>query len=55
MNRARLEETKPARPLRRRRVEFAVDHSYRVHYIRRPFEREPDFGAASANYEFGKL
>jgi adenine-specific DNA methylase len=36
-------------------VEFAVDDTHRVHYIRRPFRREPDFGAASVNYEFGEL
>ena len=24
--------------------------SHRVHYIRRPFRREPDFGANSVNY-----
>ena len=27
-------------------VEFAVDDAHRVHYVRRPFQREPDFGAA---------
>ncbi len=26
-----------------------------VHYIRRPFRAEPDFGAASVNYEMAKL
>jgi hypothetical protein len=36
-------------------VEFAVDDTHRVHYVRRPFQREPDFGAASVNYDFGEL
>ena len=36
-------------------VEFAVDDTHRVHYVRRPFPREPDFGAASVNYDFGEL
>ena len=36
-------------------VEFLVGDTHRVHYIRRPFQREPDFGAASVNYEFGEL
>ena len=26
-----------------------------VHYVRTPFQREPDFGAASVNYEMPKL
>jgi hypothetical protein len=26
-----------------------------VHYIRSPFQREPDFGVTSVNYEFGEL
>jgi len=26
-----------------------------VHYVGRPFQREPDFGAASVNYEFAEL
>jgi len=36
-------------------VEFTGDDAHRVHYVRRPFQREPDFGAASVNYDFGEL
>ena len=36
-------------------VEFAGDAVNRVHYLRRPFQREPDFGVTSVNYDFGKL
>jgi hypothetical protein len=36
-------------------VEFMSDGSYRVHYLRRPFQREPDFGVTSVNYNFGEL
>ncbi len=36
-------------------VGFAVNDTDRVHYVRRPFQREPDFGAASVNYDFGEL
>jgi len=36
-------------------VEFQEADRHRVHYIRRPFHREPDFGAASVNYDFGEL
>ena len=36
-------------------VEFLEDGNHRVHYLRRPFQREPDFGAASVNYDFGEL
>jgi SNF2 family DNA or RNA helicase len=35
-------------------VEFDGDR-HRVHYIRQPFQREPDFGAASVNYSFSEL
>ena len=31
-------------------VEFRDDDTHRVSYVRRPFQREPDFGAASVNY-----
>jgi SNF2 family DNA or RNA helicase len=31
------------------------DEGHSVHYIRRPFRAEPDFGAASVNYEMAKL
>lgn len=36
-------------------VEFLPDGSHRVHYVRKPFHREPDFGACSVNYAFGDL
>ena len=36
-------------------VEFCGDDSHRVHYLRRPFQREPDFGVTSVNYDFGEL
>lgn len=36
-------------------VEFPDDGTHRVHYLRRPFRREPDFGAASVNYSFKDL
>jgi hypothetical protein len=26
-----------------------------VHYLRRPFQREPDFGVTSINYDFAEL
>ena len=29
--------------------------THRVHYLRRPFRREPDFGVTSVNYDFGEL
>ena len=35
-------------------VEFDGD-SHRVHYVRRPFRAEPDFGVTSVNYDFAKL
>ena len=35
-------------------VEFDGD-AQRVHYVRRPFQREPDFGVTSVNYDFGEL
>jgi len=35
-------------------VEFAGD-DHRVHYIREPFRREPDFGVTSVNYSFAEL
>ena len=31
-------------------VEFMGDNSHRVHHIRQPFKREPDFMVTSANY-----
>ena len=31
-------------------VEFRDDDTHRVHYVRRPFRSEPDFGVTSVNY-----
>jgi hypothetical protein len=36
-------------------VEFREDGTHRVHYLRRPFQREPDFGVTSVNYDFAEL
>jgi hypothetical protein len=36
-------------------VEFQDETSYRVLYLRRPFQREPDFGVTSVNYDFAEL
>ena len=36
-------------------VEFLEDGGERVHYLRRPFRREPDFGVTSVNYNFAEL
>ena len=36
-------------------VEFLDDDAHRVHYVRRPFQREPDFGVTSVNYDFAEL
>lgn len=33
-------------------VELRPDDTHRVHYVRKPFQREPDFGASSVNYDF---
>jgi hypothetical protein len=35
-------------------VEFAGE-THKVHYVRRPFQREPDFGVTSVNYSFEDL
>lgn len=35
-------------------VEFDGD-GHRAHYVRRPFQREPDFGVTSVNYNFAEL
>ncbi|KAF0183099.1 MAG: SNF2 family DNA/RNA helicase [Nitrospirae bacterium] len=35
-------------------VEFMGD-THKVHYLRQPFQREPDFGVTSVNYSFGEL
>jgi hypothetical protein len=40
---------------RDRIVEFRDGDSHRVHYLRRPFHREPDFGVTSVNYDFADL
>jgi SNF2 family DNA or RNA helicase len=36
-------------------VEFTGANSYRAHYLRQPFQREPDFGVTSVNYDFAEL
>jgi hypothetical protein len=36
-------------------VEFLDGNAHRVHYLRRPFQREPDFGVTSINYDFAEL
>ena len=36
-------------------VEFLDGDAHRVHYVRRPFQREPDFGVTSVNYSFAEL
>jgi len=36
-------------------VEFFPDGTHRVHYLRGPFQREPDFDVTSVNYDFAAL
>ena len=36
-------------------VEFRDDDTHRVHYLRSPFQREPDFGVTSVNYDLAEL
>jgi superfamily II DNA/RNA helicase len=36
-------------------VEFMPDDSHRVHYVKKPFGREPDFGVTSVNYSSSDL
>ena len=36
-------------------VEYHGEDSHTVHYLRRPFQREPDFGVTSVNYDFAEL
>jgi hypothetical protein len=36
-------------------VEFLPDDAHHVHYVRQPFQREPDFGVTSVNYDFAEL
>jgi SNF2 family DNA or RNA helicase len=36
-------------------VEFTGADTHRAHYLRQPFQREPDFGVTSVNYDFAEL
>lgn len=36
-------------------VEFTGSDNHRVHYVRHPFHREPDFSVVSVNYDFAEL
>jgi Domain of unknown function (DUF3883) len=36
-------------------VEFADERAERIHYLRQPFHREPDFGETSRNYLMAEL
>ncbi len=36
-------------------VEFLDDTEHRVHYLRRPFQKDPDFGVTSVNYNLPEL
>ena len=36
-------------------VEFLDDDAHQAHYLRQPFQREPDFGVSSVNYDFAEL
>jgi hypothetical protein len=36
-------------------VEFRDGAQHQAHYLRRPFQREPDFGVTSVNYDFADL
>lgn len=36
-------------------VQFLEKGGHSVHYLRKPFRREPDFGVTSVNYDFGEL
>jgi len=36
-------------------VEFTGENSHKVHYLRKPFTREPDFGVTSVDYDFAEL
>jgi hypothetical protein len=36
-------------------VEFIDEQQHRVHYVRNPFQKEPDFGVTSVNYDFKDL
>lgn len=36
-------------------VEFFEGDTHKVYYLREPFQREPDFGVTSVNYDFAEL
>jgi SNF2 family DNA or RNA helicase len=36
-------------------VEFLDHDSHHIHYVRKPFQREPDFGVTSVNYDLSEL
>ena len=36
-------------------VEFTGADTHQPHYLRQPFQREPDFGVTSVNYNFSEL
>ena len=36
-------------------VEFLDSGDHQVHYLRRPFHRDPDFRVTSVNYDLGDL
>lgn len=36
-------------------VEFIDAERHKVHYLRKPFNQEPDFGVTSVNYDFAEL
>ena len=36
-------------------VEFTGEDTHQAHYLRQPFQREPDFGVTSGNYAFAEL
>ena len=36
-------------------MSFNADGSHALHYVRQPFEREPDFRATSVNYKIAAL
>ena len=36
-------------------INTAYDDKHRIHYLRKPFQREPGFGMISVNYDFAEL
>ena len=36
-------------------VEFQEDGAHDIHYVKQPFQQEPDFGVTSVNYDFSEL